>query len=202
MKITTNMEADALAQSPGVLEALPREIANAVTGDRMKLIHSAADGHATVRMQFTLPPHAMGAPLHYHLTFVESFDILDGRLQMTIGSERTRRRLAPGERIEVAPGTLHSFNNPHETPVTFVTEAAPAAEFEKFIRSMYGLANDGRTNRDGMPADFLHLALILDFADLYFPSVPAALQRVARKALGGFARSIGKERELSKYYAA
>lgn len=189
-----------VAQSANVMNSLPREIVNAVTGDQLKMIHAAADGYDAVKIQFTLPPHALGAPLHYHLNFVETFAVLDGQLEMSVGSAKNRQTVVPGTLIELPPGTLHSFRNPHSTPVTFVSEAKPTVEFEKFIRSMYGLANDGKTNQAGMPTNFLHLVLTLDFADLYFPVIPAWLQRTVRKTLVGFARSFGVEQTLSKYY--
>lgn len=190
------------AHSAEALDSLPREITNAMTGDRLKLLHTPADGFDSVRIQFTLPPHAAGAPLHYHANFVESFEVIEGRLEMSVNSERERQTLAPGSRIDVPKGILHSFRNPHPVPVTFVTEVRPAVEFEKFVRAMYGLANDGKTNREGMPTNFLHLALTLDFADLYFPVAPASLQRIVRKTLAAFARIAGADKELAKYFAA
>ncbi len=187
-------------QSADALHSLPREMTNAVTGDRLKLIHTLSDGYDSIKIQFTLPPHATGAPLHYHLNFVETFAVVEGQLEMSINSTRNRQILAPGSLLEVPAGRLHGFSNPHDAPVTFVTEAQPAVEFEKFVRSMYGLANDGKTNAVGMPTNFLHLALTLDFADLYFPVVPAWLQRTVRKTLTALARVTGAEKELAQYH--
>lgn len=177
-----------------------REITNKVTGDRMKLIHSPADGFGSVKIEFTLPPDAPGAPLHYHLNFVEKFAVTDGRLEMRIGNES--RIVAPDEAITVPIGVPHSFKNSQPDSVTFTTEVAPAAEFEKFVHAMYGLANDGKTSGAGMPTNFLHLALILDYADLYFPVVPSSLQTLMRRTLAKFARIVGAEKSLLKYYAA
>jgi quercetin dioxygenase-like cupin family protein len=176
--------------------ALPREIFNKVTGDKLKIIPSTERGSLSV--EFTLPPNAKGAPPHYHLNFTETFEVLRGRFEMNIG--KTKQILAPGDFVEIKPGTLHGFNNPFSESVTFVSVALPAAEFEKFIRTMFGLANDGKTNQDGMPTNFLHLFLALDFADLYFPFVPACLQRAVRKALRSVAKITGAENELKKYF--
>jgi mannose-6-phosphate isomerase-like protein (cupin superfamily) len=188
------------AESANTIDALPREITNSITGDKFKIIHSIADGFDSVKIQFTLPPKAKGAPLHYHLNFVETFEVTSGNLEMSFGDAKSKRIVSPGELVTVKQGTLHSFNNPHHEPVTFVSEAPPAAEFEKFIRSMYGLANDGKTNKDGMPTNFLHLALILDYADLNFPNVPRSLQNLVRKTLTGFARKMGTETNLKTYF--
>lgn len=188
------------AQSACIIKALPREVTNAVTRDHFKLIHSAADGFESVKFQFTLPPNSTGAPLHYHLNLVETFMVETGQLEMCLGSATNKQSIFPGKLINVPKGTLHSFNNPHPMPVTFVSEVTPAAEFEKFIRSMYGLANDGKTNHHGLPVNFLQLAVILDFADLYVPIVPPAIQRFARKILAGFARLTGSDQALNQYF--
>lgn len=177
---------------------LPREIVNKVTGDKLKILHAPADGFDSVKIEFTLPPRAAGAPLHYHLKFTEIFTVLNGRMEMKAGADK--RILTPGEQIEVKPGTLHGFSNPHDEPLVFTSESLPAEEFEKFIRTMFGLANDGKTNQKGMPLNGLHLALALDFADLYFPFVPAWLQRTVRKTLRSVAQAVGAENELKKYF--
>lgn len=175
---------------------LPREIFNKVTGDKLKIVPSTARG--SLKIEFTLPPNAKGAPLHYHLNFAETFEVFDGQLEMNVG--KTKQILEPGDFVEIKPAVLHGFSNPFNESVTFVSEALPAEEFEKFIRTMFGLANDGKTNKDGMPTNFLHLVLALDFADLYFPFVPAWLQKTVRKTLRSVAQATGAEAELKKYF--
>lgn len=179
---------------------LPNEILNKITGDKLKVLPSNSDNINSIKLEFTLPPQAAGAPLHYHLNFAETFEVVSGRLEMKIGSGKNVQILEKGDFAEIKPGLLHSFSNPHQIPVTFVTEALPAAEFEKFIRSMFGLANDGKTNAAGMPVNLLHLALALDYADLYFPVIPAWMQKVTRKTLRRLAEITGAEHELKKYF--
>lgn len=199
--LTNNVDLPTANESANAIDALPRTITNSLTGDKMQIIHSVADGFDSVKIRFTLPPKAVGAPLHYHLNFVETFEVTSGKLEMSVGNAKAKRILTAGEIVSIPKNTLHSFNNPHQESVTFITEALPAVEFEKFIRAMYGLANDGKTNKDGMPKNFLHLALILDFADLYFPLVPGSLQTLVKKTLANFARKMGAENDLQKYYA-
>lgn len=189
------------SESANLIDALPREVTNSVTGDKMSVIHSAADGFDSVKIKYTLPPNAKGAPLHYHLNFVETFEVVGGKLEMLVGGTKSKRTVSPGEYVSIPRGILHSFSNPNSEPAEFCTEVAPAEEFEKFIRSMYGLANDGATNADGMPKNLLHLALILDYADLHFPFVPGVLQIAVRKTLTAFARFVGAEKALLKYHA-
>lgn len=200
VNITNNIDLPSADESANMIDALPREITNSVTGDKLHIIHSVADGFDSLKIEYTLPPQAIGAPLHYHLNFVETFEVTNGKLEMCVGGANAKRIVKKGDFVSLEKGILHSFNNPHQESVTFVTEALPSVEFEKFIRGMYGLANDGKTNKDGMPKNFLHLALILDYADLYFPFVPGKLQTIVRKTLTGFARTMGAEKDLLKYF--
>lgn len=186
--------------SANAIDRLPREIINKITGDKMTIIHTIADGFGSVKIRFTLPPKAVGAPLHFHLNFIETFEVTGGKLEMLIGGANSKRTVSPGEYVSIPQGILHSFNNPHNEPAEFITEVKSTAEFEKFIRSIYGLANDGATNGDGMPKNMLHLALILDYADFYFPYIPSVLQLAVRKTLTNFARVFGAEKTLLKYH--
>jgi hypothetical protein len=76
----------------------------------------------------------------------------------------------------------------------------PAGQFERFIRSMYGLAIDGKTDKKGMPKNPLHLVLALQAADFYFAGVPHGLQKALLGLLGGIARHTGADRDMDRYY--
>ena len=59
----------------------------------------------------------------------------------------------------VEPGTPHRFWNAGEDEVRFVCEVRPALQFESLLETMFALAEDGKTNRKGMPNP-LRLAVI------------------------------------------
>ena len=56
-----------------------------------------------------------------------------------------------GETLRVDPGTGHKFSNEGRTDAHFRAEIRPALQFESLIETMFGLANDDKTNRKGMP---------------------------------------------------
>lgn len=179
----------------------PRRIENPVTGDCIEFLSSPLHGDAgPLIFRCTLAPNAKGSPLHLHRTIAETFQVEQGLLEMEIGAVGATRTLFSGEEVRLAPGEAHSFRNPLAEPVVFLSTATPGASFEKFLRAMYGLAADGRTNGDGMPTDPRALALTLHYADLVIPAVPRGMQGALVDALTGLARLTQLERDFARYW--
>jgi Cupin domain len=103
-------------------------------------------------------------------------------LEGTLEFRRGRRTITAGagEVVTVAPGTRHSFRNAGQTVARFRCEVRPALQFERFLETMFALANDGKTNRKGMPSP-LRLAVLANahFDDVRLPYVPAFAQKAA-----------------------
>jgi mannose-6-phosphate isomerase-like protein (cupin superfamily) len=178
-----------------------RRIENPVTGDRIEFLASPLHGDpGPLIFRCTLAPNANGSPLHLHRTIAETFHVERGLLEMEIGAAGAVQTFCAGENVDVAPGQAHSFRNPLGEPTVFVSTASPGAQFEKFLRAMYGLAADGRTHADGMPADPRALALTMHYADLVLPSIPRMAQTVLVGALTGLARAARLEREFAAYW--
>lgn len=181
------------------------QIDNPVTGDRMTILQSSLHSSheqdkACAKIRFDLPPGAKGSPLHYHTRMTETFTVLSGCLEMEIGQKGSRCTLQVGERVSVPAGMHHSFRNASEDWVTFTSENQPAEGFEQFIRGMFGLAIDGKVNRDGMPTNLLHFVLLLKKADIVLVGLPRILQTLFIGALLQIAQVLGTERSLVKYW--
>jgi mannose-6-phosphate isomerase-like protein (cupin superfamily) len=180
----------------------PRRLENPITGDRLEFLASPLHGDAgPLVFRCILAPNAKGSPLHLHRTIAETFEVERGRLAMELGGVGRTRTLDAGERVEIAPGEAHSFANPLGEPSVFVSTATPGAQFEKFLRAMYGLAAEGRTNADGMPTDPRALALTLHYADLVLPAAPRALQAALVGGLAQWGRLAGIERDFDRYWS-
>ena len=84
-----------------------------------------------------------GTPPHYHKTYDEHFEVLEGTLEVLLGKEK--HTLRPGQRAVAPKNTWHCFENPTGTPATFLVEMRPGQPgFEKAVKAGYGLAADGR----------------------------------------------------------
>jgi hypothetical protein len=121
-------------------------------------------------------PSGFVAAAHVHPNQDERFQILSGTVGFRLGKQELLR--GPGERITVAAGTPHAFWNAGDDEAHFVCEVRPALQFEQLLETMFALANDGRTNRKGLPNP-LRLAVIAKhhFDDVRLPFPPAWMQR-------------------------
>ncbi|MBW4624983.1 MAG: cupin domain-containing protein [Brasilonema octagenarum HA4186-MV1] len=179
----------------------PEVIVNPVTGDRMTILHSSIRSDGTyAKIRFDLPPGAKGSPLHYHTKMSETFTVLQGCLEMEVGRKGNRRILRAGERLHVPAGMHHSFRNTSDEWVTFTSENRPGEQFEQFIRGMFGLATDGKVDREGMPTNLLHLALLLKKADTILVGPPVVVQKVLISTLVQIGNWLDVERSLVKYW--
>ena len=112
--------------------------------------------------------------------------------------------MEPGETATVPIGTIHNFFNDSATePVQFGVKLVPGHEgFEKCIYISYGLANDGLTNPDGTPKNFLQLCVLAQLGDINLTGWSGAIANVFAKVGVWYARWSGIEKELlEKYYS-
>lgn len=179
--------------------ALPRTIYNPVIGDKVTFLETAAETRgARVTVEVELAPGGKNG-LHYHTTYREHFEVMEGTLGLQVGKEFFH--LDRGGRADVALYERHLFFNPsNEHPVTFRVTIAPAGGFEDTLRIAYGLAADGKVNKKGIPLKFSHLALLLDIGETYLPGLPYWLQSRLFRYLGRRARRKGAAKELEHYY--
>jgi quercetin dioxygenase-like cupin family protein len=166
-------------------------IHNPVTGERITFHATSADTNGeSVVIECTVQPDGFVAAAHVHPFQSERFAVIDGMLGLKSGKEKLT--LGRGEIAVVEPGTPHKFWNAGEDEVRFVCEVRPALQFESLLETMFVLAEDGKTNRKGMPNP-LRLAVIAraHFDTVRLPQHPAWLQK-AGLALGApFGRALG-----------
>lgn len=119
---------------------------------------------------------------HYHRTYEEHFEVLEGELEVLVGGET--RVLRPGQKALAKKNTLHRFRNTTEERTRFLVELRPGhAGFEKAIKVAYGLASDGK-NPLRHP---YYLAVLLGWSDIglpgFFTVVKPLLRLLERRAL-------------------
>ena len=153
-------------------------IENPVTGERLvfKKTSAETDGESVLFECFVQPSGCVAAA-HVHPFQHERFQIIEGAVTFELdGQELTAR---PGDVIRVPPGMKHRFRNTGETEARFACEVSPALGFEQLIETMFSLAQNGKTNRKGMPNP-LRLAVIAraHFDTVRLPFPPAWMQRI------------------------
>jgi quercetin dioxygenase-like cupin family protein len=168
-------------------------IENPVTGERLVFRKTSREtnGEAVVLETF-VQPNGFVAAAHVHPHQEERFQVLRG----TVGFRLGRKEIVagPGERITVPAGTAHKFWNAGDDEAHFVCEVRPALQFEQLIETMFGLAEDGKTNRKGMPNP-LRLAVIArhHFDDVRLPFPPSWMQRMGLALGAPVGRLLGYE---------
>lgn len=174
-----------------------RTVRNPVIGDEVTFVRTASETGGEQTLARVLLKPGGGNPLHYHLTYAEEFEVVDGRL--TIHRDGERLVLGPGETAHAPIGSRHRFANDTDRPVTFLTTIRPARRFEEQIRIAYGLARDGKTIRGGVPRNPLQLALLFEISETYVPALPLAVQRGIFGPLARLAHWLRSDRSLEKY---
>jgi quercetin dioxygenase-like cupin family protein len=156
---------------------------NPVTGETLQFVVSATETNGEyVLIEVLVEPDGFVAAAHVHPYQTEVFEVLEGAIGFQAGDREIVA--GPGDTVAVEPGTPHRFWNAGDSPARFRCEIRPALQFEQLIETMFALANDGKTNRKGMPNP-MRLAVIAKahFDDVRLPFPPVWMQR-AGLALG------------------
>jgi quercetin dioxygenase-like cupin family protein len=103
----------------------------------------ATDG-AFSMIHWTFPPGAPAPPLHIHHSGSETFFVLEGEVEFSVGDEKVLA--GPGTRVHMAPGVRHTLGNPTPSPARALEIFCPA--------KLLGLVEEvGRIFAEGMPPD-------------------------------------------------
>lgn len=139
-----------------------------------------------------------GNDTHFHKTYEEHFEVIEGSLEVLVGGET--RTLRPGEKAVAGKNVLHRFRNPTDTPTRFLVELRPGhAGFEKALKAGYGLAADGLTGSNGAPKTPYHLAVLLEWSEIRMPGIFTVAEPLFR-LLAKRARRKGIDARLENLY--
>jgi hypothetical protein len=182
----------------------PRLLENPVTGERTLLRETAhsSDGRRW-EIEAFLPAYAGKTPAaHYHPTFDEHFDILEGRARYRLGKEELDA--GPGDHILVPRNTshvhpwsigaegLHLRQRVELEGSPLGPNVAALEKFDVLAETLYVLAREGKVDKEGRP-NLLQLAVIVDYIqpEGYVAGMPVVLQRVLFGSLAALARRLG-----------
>ena len=82
---------------------------------------------------YSAAPRFPGPPLHVHPGFDESYLVLEGRLEVLVGEQRSE--LTPGAVAYVSGSVPHTFSNPHGERARFLSICSPGG-FEHYFRAI------------------------------------------------------------------
>jgi quercetin dioxygenase-like cupin family protein len=172
---------------------------NPVTGERA-VIRIGTDETGGDRLVVDLYIQPGGAVMgeHWHPAMEERFTMLRGRVGFRLAG---RVAIAePGVELVASAGTHHDWWNVGHEEALVRVEVRPAIRFEAMIRNAFGLAQDGKVNKRGMP-HLLQLALFArEFDDtIQLTRPPRIVQRMLFGVLTPFARLMGYRGSYPEY---
>lgn len=177
---------------------MKRTVVNQITGEQITFLETAEETNGEhLLIEVTLPPQGDGPPLHLHDEFEEEFEVISGKLTVTLGKEQ--HILQAGNRCLVALNTAHTFTNNHDEPVVFHVRLTPPSQFEQSVRIHYGLIDDGLVDAKGNPKNLAHTALILSMQNTLVVGIPLWLQRKLFKFIVNRAQKKHRYEALEKY---
>jgi mannose-6-phosphate isomerase-like protein (cupin superfamily) len=112
-------------------------------------------------LEYHMPPRFVGAPLHWHKGYSESFYILSGTVLVQM--EERIINAPPGSFVLVQPGMVHRFANQEEVPAMFLSFVAPSG-LERFWAELAILMQVEPT---WPPADMSQITALAARYDIY-----------------------------------
>jgi mannose-6-phosphate isomerase-like protein (cupin superfamily) len=110
---------------------------------RWEITRSAADTAGELfEATNWIGPEMPGPPVHVHPTADESYEVIDGALDVSVDGEW--RTLRAGESATVPAGVPHTLRNATKETVRIVNIHRPALRFESFFREMQALIGQGK----------------------------------------------------------
>ncbi|QFG01003.1 cupin domain-containing protein [Psychrobacillus glaciei] len=139
---------------------MKRTVVNQVTSEKITFLQTAEETDGKyLSIEAALPPQGNGTPLHMHDESEEKFEVVSGKLTVTLGKEQ--HILDGGDHRLVTLGVAHTFTNNHDESVVFRVRLTPPSQFEQSVRIHYGLIEDRLVDKKGNPKSLAHTALIL-----------------------------------------
>ena len=178
---------------------MKRKIINQIIKDTITFIQTSDETNAKIsELELTLMPGGSNF-LHYHKAFTETFTAVEGSLGLKLNRGKVKI-LRPNETYSVAPKQPHTFFNPGEKEIKFNIKISPGHKgFEDSLRILYGLAEDGLTDKKSIPRSLTHIALIARLSDSYLPG-PMKLLSPVFSLMAKRAKQRGLEKRLTEMY--
>ena len=119
------------------------------------------EGEGFALVEHTLPPRALGSPLHRHANEDEYSYVLEGRLDAQLGDDVVEA--GPGELVQKPRGQEHAFWNAGDEPLRFLEIIAPGA-FAQYFRELAPVLAAG--DQDGVQEIAGRYELEIDLATI------------------------------------
>jgi quercetin dioxygenase-like cupin family protein len=164
-------------------------------GSKYEVTKSTEDaGGEFVEMVFHLPPGSVAPPPHTHPGLVESYEVLEGELDVMVDGDW--RTLGPGDSASVPSDTDHTFKNRSGALVKARNVHRPPARFEDYIAHISHLLDARGIHSGKDPRVPIYLSMVM----LEYPDTLVASRtphRIGMRALAGLGRLLRMNPEVA-----
>jgi mannose-6-phosphate isomerase-like protein (cupin superfamily) len=147
-------------------------------------------------LEVLMAPGANGPPPHCHVGQTETFEVVSGRVRVTL--DGAEHRLGPGDSVVVPSGGVHTFRNDLEdAPLTFRVTMEPALRFQWVLSEMAKAAIRGGGSWDDL--SLLEVGWIMhQVRGEYYaiPALPRPLHHALTGVLAALARLTGRHCQI------
>lgn len=175
---------------------------NPVCGERVVIrVGNDETGGQRIVWDLYLEPGGAVVGEHFHSTSSERFTLVRGKLGLKVNGQEQIMESA-GANAFASPGTPHYFWNAGKTEARILVEMRGRADrFEQMVfRQLFGLAQDGLTNAQGMPNLLQAAVTTMEFSDVArFTKPPWPVQRLLFGTLSPVAKLMGYHGLDEKY---
>ena len=156
---------------------------------RMRRVRSAA-GQVVLILEGTLPPRAIGPPLHVHTQENEEGTVQAGTLGARVGKKEV---IVPtGESVVLPAGVPHRWWNAGDDLLQFDGQVAPVVDLDRYLQAIFAVLN---ASPNGPPPVFYMAHVLWRHRDTQLLSgPPVAVQRIVFPVLVFLGRILGKYR--------
>jgi len=153
-------------------------IQNKITGMSIRCLQTSADTHGQLlEVEATYPGQSTEPPLHFHPEQDETFQILEGELNIRMDGEV--KRYQTGDLIFIPRKKIHSMWNSSGNSTVVNWKVEPAMNTEDMMATIAALANNGLTNKKGVPKLLFTVLIIKNYAEVFrLPKPPFAVQKI------------------------
>jgi quercetin dioxygenase-like cupin family protein len=172
----------------------PEVIENPVSGERIVIRKTAAEtGGELLLWDLYLAAGGRVPSTHAHPVQEETFTVLAGTMRFRVGRRVTTA--APGVRVRVPPGSVHSFANAGPGVAHVLVETRPALRMEELLSTAATMARETQERARVLPTLPRPVELLLFMRDfereVRAPYVPVRLVQALTHPLARLARRTG-----------
>ncbi len=128
----------------------------------------------------------------------ERFEVTARTIRISLAGQEHLYHM--GENFVIPAGTVHEMSNAGQDEARFLWQTRPALKTEAFCETLWGLARDGKTNKNGVP-NLLQVAVIAQEYEHEFclAQPPLIVQKVVFGILAPLGRLLGYRGSYPKY---